>query len=52
MIRKLDCDAAGATLIEHTVLLGILLAANIASVGFVGRWVAGQWTALSGALPE
>ncbi|MFB9269916.1 Flp family type IVb pilin [Bradyrhizobium erythrophlei] len=51
LIRKLSRDEKGAALIEYTVLLGIMLVAVIASIIFVGGWIQGQWTALSGQLP-
>lgn len=41
----------GAALIEYTVLLGILLVAVIVTIGLVGTWISGQWTALNNALP-
>ncbi|NRG18515.1 Flp family type IVb pilin [Rhizobiales bacterium] len=41
----------GAALIEYTVLLGILLVAVIVTIGLVGTWISGQWTALNAALP-
>jgi pilus assembly protein Flp/PilA len=50
LLRKLRRDEDGAALIEYTVLLGVLLVAVIATIGFVGGWVSGQWTALSGSL--
>jgi pilus assembly protein Flp/PilA len=43
-------DEDGATLIEYTVLLGILLIAVLAIIGAVGVWINGQWTALNTAL--
>ena len=49
-IAGLRRDEDGAALIEYTVLLGILLVAVIVTIGLVGAWVSGQWTALSGAL--
>jgi len=44
-------DEEGAALIEYTVLLGILLVAVIVTIGLVGTWIQGQWTALNAALP-
>ncbi len=44
-------DEEGATLIEYTVLLGIMLVAVIATIVLVGTWVSGQWTTLNAALP-
>jgi pilus assembly protein Flp/PilA len=43
-------DEDGAALIEYTVLIGILLVAVIATIGLVGTWVSGRWTALNAAL--
>jgi pilus assembly protein Flp/PilA len=33
----------GASLIEYTVLLGILLVAVIATIGAVGTWINNKW---------
>jgi pilus assembly protein Flp/PilA len=43
-------DEDGAALIEYTVLLGIILAGVVATVGLVATWVSGQWTAVNAAL--
>jgi len=43
-------DEAGAALIEYTVLLGIMLVAVVATIGLVGTWISGQWTALNTGL--
>jgi pilus assembly protein Flp/PilA len=51
LFRRLGKDEDGAALIEYTVLLGILLIAVIATIGLVGTWISGQWTALNAALP-
>jgi pilus assembly protein Flp/PilA len=51
LVQRLGEDEEGAALIEYTVLLGILLIAVIATIGVVGTWINGQWTALKGALP-
>ena len=50
-LKKLGKDEDGAALIEYTVLLGILLVAVIVTIGLVGTWINGQWTALNAALP-
>jgi pilus assembly protein Flp/PilA len=47
-ILKKDDD--GGTLIEYTVLLGILLVAVIAIIIFVGSWISTQWSGLSSAV--
>jgi pilus assembly protein Flp/PilA len=50
VVRRLGKDEEGASLIEYTVLLGILLIAVIATIGLVGTWINGKWTALQGQL--
>jgi pilus assembly protein Flp/PilA len=52
LIRSVVKDERGAALIEYTVLLGILIVAVIATIGLVGTWVNGEWTALEAALPS
>lgn len=49
-LNQLKSDENGASLIEYTVLLGILLIAVIAVIGGVGGWVLNEWTALNTAL--
>jgi pilus assembly protein Flp/PilA len=46
VVRRLGKDEEGASLIEYTVLLGILLVAVIATIGAVGTWINGKWTTL------
>jgi pilus assembly protein Flp/PilA len=43
-------DEDGAALIEYTVLLGIILARVVATIGLVATWVSGPWTAVNTAL--
>ena len=49
-LNQLKSDENGASLIEYTVLLGILLIAVIAVIGGVCGWVLNEWTALNTAL--
>ena len=49
--RKLWRDEEGATLIEYTALIAILLVAVIAVIGAVGQWLNNKWSALNAALP-
>jgi pilus assembly protein Flp/PilA len=51
VLHEFKVDEDGAALIEYTVLLGILLIAVITTIGLVGTWVSGRWTALNAALP-
>jgi pilus assembly protein Flp/PilA len=46
LMCRLGKDEEGASLIEYTVLLGILLVAVIATIGAVGTWINGKWTTL------
>jgi pilus assembly protein Flp/PilA len=51
LLTQLKSDEDGASLIEYTVLLSILLVAVITVIAGVGGWINVQWTNLSGALP-
>jgi pilus assembly protein Flp/PilA len=50
-IKQLRRDEDGASLIEYTVLLAIILIATIGLIAAVGTWVSGRWSALNSALP-
>ena len=49
-IAKLRKDESGATMIEYSVLIGLITVAVIAAIVFVGGWVGTQWTNLQAAL--
>ena len=49
--KQLKRDENGASLIEYTVLLAILLVAVIAVITGVGGWILNQWSNLNTALP-
>jgi pilus assembly protein Flp/PilA len=51
LLIRLPKDEDGASLLEYTALLGILLLVVIMTITLVGGWISGQWTALNGALP-
>jgi pilus assembly protein Flp/PilA len=51
LLTRLGNDEDGATLLEYTVLLAILLVAVITTITLVGGWITGKWTELNGALP-
>lgn len=46
VFRDLHKDRSGASFIEYTVLLGVILAASIALITGVGTWANGVWTGL------
>jgi pilus assembly protein Flp/PilA len=50
LVKQLKSDEDGAALVEYTVLLGIMLVAVVATIGLVGTWISGKWTALNTAL--
>jgi pilus assembly protein Flp/PilA len=50
-VRRFSEDENGASLIEYTALLAILLVAVIAVIAAVGQWINTKWTALQQALP-
>ena len=43
-------DEQGVTMLEYTILIGIITVAVILAVVFAGSWVASQWGALTAAL--
>ena len=45
--RDLRDDEDGASFIEYTVLLGVLLAVSIAIIFNVGKWASNQWANLN-----
>ena len=49
-IEKFARDDSGVTMLEYTILLGIITVAVIASVAYAGTWVSGKWTALTAKL--
>ena len=51
LIKQLKRDEDGASLIEYTVLLAILLVAVIAVIGAIGGWILNTWSNLNTALP-
>lgn len=44
-------DESGASLIEYTLLLGIITVGAVTIIGTVGTWVSNEWTNLNGKLP-
>jgi pilus assembly protein Flp/PilA len=50
LINRLKSDENGASLIEYTVLLAILLVAVIAVIAGIGQWISTQWASLSTAI--
>jgi pilus assembly protein Flp/PilA len=49
-IKRFAADEDGASLIEYTVLLGIMLIAVIATITAVGGWITNKWTVLCTSL--
>ena len=50
LVKQLKTDEDGASLIEYTVLLAILLVAVIAIIAAVGGWVNRTWANLNAAI--
>ena len=44
-------DEGGASLIEYSILIGLITVAAITAIIAVGAWVSKQWTSLQGVLP-
>ncbi len=51
LVRRLSKDESGASLIEYSILIGLITVAVILLVSNVGDWVVSQWTALDTNLP-
>lgn len=49
-ISRFTDSESGATFLEYTVLLGILLAMTISVLLAVGDWASGQWVTLDSLL--
>ena len=49
-VRRVGKDEEGASLIEYTVLLAILLVAVLTTIVAVGGWVNNKWSALNAQL--
>ena len=50
LMKQLKSDEDGASLVEYTVLLAILLIAVIGMIAGVGGWILNKWTNLNAAL--
>jgi len=46
---RLRKDEKGATMIEYSILIGIITIGAIVSIGLMGEYVASQWAALESA---
>ena len=51
LYRRLSKDDSGASLIEYSILIGLITVAVIAIISGVGDWVVSQWSGLSASLP-
>jgi pilus assembly protein Flp/PilA len=51
LIKRLKQDEDGASLLEYTVLLALILIATIAIIAAVGGWINNKWSTLNAALP-
>ena len=49
-LERLRRDEDGVTMLEYTILLGIITVAVIAAVVAVGGWVGARWGSLRTAL--
>ena len=50
MIGDLHKDESGASFIEYSVLIGVILVASIVTIAAVGTWASNRWTALNNAV--
>ena len=53
LIRHLDrfaADESGATMVEYTILIGLITVVAIALIASVGTWVKNAWTVVNSTL--
>ena len=50
LARRLAKDEEGTSLVEYSILLGVIAVACVAAAAAVGGWAAGRWQALCNAL--
>jgi pilus assembly protein Flp/PilA len=44
-------NESGASLVEYSLLIGLITVAVVATIVLVGTWISTQWTTLEAALP-
>jgi pilus assembly protein Flp/PilA len=49
--KRFVADEEGASLIEYTVLIGVMLVTVIFIINKVGVWINAEWAALNSNLP-
>ena len=49
-MNRFAADECGATMVEYTILIGMMLVAVIGFIVIVGGWVTTQWSTLAAAL--
>lgn len=49
-IQDLKEKKDGATMIEYSLLIGLITVVVVVLIGLVGDWILAQWTALEAAL--
>lgn len=50
LLANFKRDESGATLIEYSLLIGLITVVAVVAIGAVGFWVNGQWEGLQGAI--
>ena len=53
LVKFLDrfaADESGATMVEYTILIGLITAVAIALIAAVGQWVKSAWTTVNSTL--
>jgi pilus assembly protein Flp/PilA len=52
LLKDVAKDEDGASLLEYTILIGILAVAVIATISMIGGWIFNQWAGLNSSLPS
>jgi pilus assembly protein Flp/PilA len=49
-VKKFAADESGASLIEYSLLIGLITVLAVVAITAVGIWVNGQWTNLQATI--
>lgn len=49
-LKRLREDESGASLIEYSLLIGLIAAAAVTSIVAIGAWIGPRWTALENSI--
>ena len=48
---RLGRDESGASLVEYSVLIGVITVTMVTTLGLVSVWISGRWASVEAILP-